>query len=473
MKKLSTVILSLVVAICGLIGSVTALAQNSDTVSISDENLKTLIIETLELSNSDITKSDLLKLKNLDTPQNDPQKMIKDLSGLEFATNLVSLNLDYNKIINLNPIKDLTNLTSLNLSYNTNIRDISMLGALTNLESLSLIGLDEVSDFNIIANFTKLKSLNMALCDISNIQFTENLNKLETAYLSFNKISDISPLRKSPLITLALSNNAVVDISVLDGITSMKNIYLDNNLISDFNALLSMTNLENINVSRNFLSDEFAENLFNSFPNAAITVGPKLDEGKEFRFTLNKSKLFLRAGEKFKLEANLFPIITNPVITWASSDTSVATVDNGEVTLVKNGDAVITAKYLEYTVSCTVKLNTNITDIKITLPAKIKKNESVKIQLEFIPDYAEVKDIFYTVNNKNVSVDNQGNVKGLKAGKSEITVNADGFTKTVKITVTGGVNVGLIIGIIAGVIVVGGGAAVVIIMMKKRKAKKA
>lgn len=59
--------------------------------------------------------------------------------------------------------------------------------------------------------------------------------------------------------------------------------------------------------------------------------------------TLTPDKTTLNVGEKQTLTATVLPAYaTNKNVTWVSSDTSVATVENGVVTAVGKGTATIT-----------------------------------------------------------------------------------------------------------------------------------
>ena len=59
---------------------------------------------------------------------------------------------------------------------------------------------------------------------------------------------------------------------------------------------------------------------------------------------LNKDKLDMRVGDTEQLSAQVLPTdATHPAVTWSSSDTSVATVADGLVTAVGNGQVQITA----------------------------------------------------------------------------------------------------------------------------------
>jgi hypothetical protein len=71
--------------------------------------------------------------------------------------------------------------------------------------------------------------------------------------------------------------------------------------------------------------------------------------------TLNKFELSLEVGENETLTATVTPDnATDKSITWASSDSAVATVENGKVTAVAAGTTTITAKVGEKTATCTV-----------------------------------------------------------------------------------------------------------------------
>ena len=79
--------------------------------------------------------------------------------------------------------------------------------------------------------------------------------------------------------------------------------------------------------------------------------------------SLNKSTTSIAVGSDETLTATLTPANTTyDTVSWSSSDTSVATVDDdGEVTAVAAGTAVITATTERggYTASCTVTVTSN------------------------------------------------------------------------------------------------------------------
>ncbi|MYB55553.1 MAG: hypothetical protein F4X51_04095, partial [Gemmatimonadetes bacterium] len=109
-------------------------------VDIPDANLRAVIADSLgKSSGASITRAEMATLTSIRAPN----KGIRNLTGLEHATNLQKLQLGYvrvnnrlvnsNDISNLSPLSNLTNLERLYLDFNS-ISDISALSNLTNLE---------------------------------------------------------------------------------------------------------------------------------------------------------------------------------------------------------------------------------------------------------------------------------------------------------------------------------------------------
>ena len=70
---------------------------------------------------------------------------------------------------------------------------------------------------------------------------------------------------------------------------------------------------------------------------------------------LNKTTLELIAGESETLVATVKPSdVTDKTVTWSTSNASIATVENGKVTAIKEGEATITAAAGGKAATCTV-----------------------------------------------------------------------------------------------------------------------
>lgn len=80
--------------------------------------------------------------------------------------------------------------------------------------------------------------------------------------------------------------------------------------------------------------------------------------------TLDKETAELTEGETVDLVATVVPDDTteDKTVTWSSSDETVATVENGTVTAVKEGKATITAKIGDFTAECEVTVKAKAAD---------------------------------------------------------------------------------------------------------------
>ena len=199
-------------------------------VTIPDAELRAAIAAALgKASGAMITVDEMKTLTGLETSD---VGIISNLTGLEFATNLTHLWLQYNRITDISTLSGLTNLTELVL-WNNNITDVSALSGLTNLKKLDL------DDNNIR--------------DISPLSGLTNLTHL---WLKGNDISDISPLSGlTGLTELVLWNNNITDVSALSGLTNLKKLDLDDNNIRDISPLSGLTNLTHLWLEGNDIRD--------------------------------------------------------------------------------------------------------------------------------------------------------------------------------------------------------------------------
>jgi len=161
--------------------------------------------------------------------------------------------------------------------------------------------------------------------------------------------------------------------------------------------------------------------------------------------TLDKNKVALdMSGTKTtKLNATIQPSNANrnTGITWNSSNTGVATVDqSGNVTAKANGTTTITATTQNgKSASCTVTVTTAITSLTVSPTSKtLKTGETVQLTATKNPSTA-TEGITWTTSNSSVATVNQnGLVTAKGSGKATITVKSStgGKSATAKITVS-------------------------------------
>ena len=248
-------------------------------VHIPDTNLRAVIAETLGKSpNAPITVQEMKRLTKLDA-RND--RGIKDLTGLQFATNLVELYLGWytgegnqvndlspiaglinlrvlflhhNPISDISPVRGLTNLTDLML-HDTLISDISPVRGLTNLTVLHFHG-TEVTDLSPLAGLINLKNLAFAYKGRSDLTPLVGLINLETIFSWENAISDLSLLAGlTKLERVDLCGGDISDLSPLAGLTGLKELYLVNNEISDISPVARLAGLNRLSLEGNDISD--------------------------------------------------------------------------------------------------------------------------------------------------------------------------------------------------------------------------
>ena len=205
---------------------VPSLLPPAKVVSIPDPNLALAVREALELSVSEaITTHAMLPLRGLWVPN----RGIKDLTGLEHATNLTALDLswvntsgggfvDSNAISDWSPLAGLTQLERLDLS-GTAVLDISPLASLTQLKSLDLTNTG-VSDISPLASLTQLRELNLSGTGVSDISSLTTLTQLRELNLTNTGVSDISSLTALAQLTLLfITDTDVADVSPLLGMS--------------------------------------------------------------------------------------------------------------------------------------------------------------------------------------------------------------------------------------------------------------
>ena len=98
----------------------------------------------------------------------------------------------------------------------------------------------------------------------------------------------------------------------------------------------------------------------------STSVSSEIENIEVESITLNKSSLTLEVGEEETLIATIMPNdATNKTVTWNVEPAGVITVDNGKITAIASGNAVVIASAGEKRATCNVtvnKLNPNIKD---------------------------------------------------------------------------------------------------------------
>ena len=199
------------VSVAGIEDTVTFNAVAGAAVDLPDPNLRAAVeMEIRKAAGKPIAPAELLTITCLQALG----AYIRNLTGLEGATNLIAVILRHNDISDISPMAGLTNLRRVELDDN-NISDISPVAGLTELADL-LLQNNNISDISPVAGLTILAELNLSNNNISDISPVAGLTHLGWLHLQGNNISDISPVAGLTNLTgLNLSDNGISDISPL------------------------------------------------------------------------------------------------------------------------------------------------------------------------------------------------------------------------------------------------------------------
>ena len=159
------------------------------------------------------------------------------------------------------------------------------------------------------------------------------------------------------------------------------------------------------------------------------TPDGKDDHQPSAAITLSQTSATVTAGESVELTAS-----GADGIEWASSDETVATVDeNGKVTGVSAGSATITAASKDATsAACVVTVNPSKKDLVLQSIYGTKDDISIGVgstaPMEVVGTDAPIQ---WSMEDSSIaSVDSNGNVKGLKKGKTKVIAVVEGQTLT-------------------------------------------
>ncbi len=256
--------------------------------------------------NAPITKEDLLKVKSLIVVEA-KSKGIKDVSGLEYMTNLENLTLEEVKLENIKFISNLRQLKSVSITY-AELEDIGPLAELEHIESLSLRN-NKISDLSPLSQMKKIKlldlnsnyikdikplftvkslrTLTVANNQISNagLEGVHQLKNLKTFEISNNGLSNVEHINgMNKLIELGLSKNELVDLTPLSKLSGLQKLNLEENFISDITPLIQLTSLYDLKLGSNEIRD----------------VRPVQELGKRMYIDIQRQKIFLDDVEKDK-----------------------------------------------------------------------------------------------------------------------------------------------------------------------------
>ena len=143
-------------------------------------------------------------------------------------------------------------------------------------------------------------------------------------------------------------------------------------------------------------------------------------------------RLRLACGDNGFLEIETFPQLAEPII-WSSSDETIATVDNGTVTAIREGSVTITSTIGTVFATATVDIYIPVTSFTLSTEEiwTIAK-EDVKLNIAHYEPIEATPEFTWTSSDESIAlVDNSGLVTTIKPGEVIITATTEhGISKS-------------------------------------------
>ena len=184
-----------------------------------------------------------------------------------------------------------------------------------------------------------------------------------------------------------------------------------------------------------------------SFISDAVKLSVNLTQGAREAIAitsvnLDKTEISLYAGETETLQATVLPTYTDDdkTVTWTSSNDKVATVSDGVVTAVAEGEATVTAAAGGKTATCKVTVLHTVIEVEsVSLDqteASLFEGETLTLQATVNPSNAdEAANLTWTSSDETVATVKDGVVTAVAMGKAVITVTCSGKSATCALTV--------------------------------------
>ena len=165
-----------------------------------------------------------------------------------------------------------------------------------------------------------------------------------------------------------------------------------------------------------------------------VTVNP----AEVTAITLSQSSVTLTQGKTYNLIATISPEdAKGRDLTWESSNTNVATVENGKITAVGEGSAIITAKSGNVQAKCEVTVNPiRVASIKLSQTSiTINKGDVYNLTATVSPEDAADKTVTWESSNTNVATVENGKITAVGVGSATITAKSGKVQAKCEVTV--------------------------------------
>ncbi|KAL2355897.1 hypothetical protein BJ546DRAFT_1036708 [Cryomyces antarcticus] len=170
-----------------------------------------------------------------------PSNIAPGLQELELYDNLIS---------HMKGFYDFSELVNLDLSYNK-LKHIKRIDHLKKLKQLYLVQ-NKISRIECLEGLNSLTYLELAGNRIRIIEGLKTLTKLEQLWLGKNKITELKGLDTlANLRLLSVQSNRLTSLTGLSALTKLEDLYISDNILTSLSGISSLPNLKLLDVSSN------------------------------------------------------------------------------------------------------------------------------------------------------------------------------------------------------------------------------
>ena len=290
--------------------------------------------------------------------------------------------------------------------------------------------------------------------------------------------SNIASISSDGVVTAKHSGSTSITATV-DGVSANAKVYVINEVVVEKSISLNKSNMELLvgesqSISVNFnpsdttdksivwtSSNESIANykggLIVGYKEGKCTITATSKNGKKAsvnvtvkkntivvteRIDVSETSISIPVGEKKNIIATVVPAnATSNKLTWTSSNEKVATVNNGLITAIKEGNCIVSVsnnagKKVDIEVKVTVK-GVPPTGVKLSkASATIMSTEKMTLSATVSPNNADNKTLTWSSSNKSVATVENGVITAKKSGTAKITAKTyNGKTATFNVTV--------------------------------------
>lgn len=286
------------------------------------------------------------------------------------------------------PTEQLGEITELRIGTQTGvtITDLSGVEYLSNLKTLDISG-QMVGDLSLLPELSSLTALNLGGCQIPDVKVLEQLPAgLENLDLRNTGLTSVAFAARLPQLRyLNISGNQIVDLSPLSQLTQLATLDATGNPVQDWTVVSQVASVSGAPVETTTPTPSPTPTPVPTAAQSTPWATPKATPKPTPRATpkptpkptpaptpkptpstisvtgisISRGSMVLDVGGRGSLLAAVSPSnATNRSVSWSSSNPAVATVtSSGYVTAVSPGTAVITASCGGYSARCTVSVS--------------------------------------------------------------------------------------------------------------------